>query len=92
MSLPMRMTRRAIYPQSGDAFNTRKINLSAVEPLQAWVVYERLGTALLELGAYRLISVAAGCHEYISGQKDKQEAQLRHPGSFLQDTLLQSAS
>ena len=55
-----------------------RTNLGAVEPLQAWVVDERLGTALLELGPHRLIHVATCCHEYRSGQKDEQQTQLSH--------------
>lgn len=37
--------------------------LGAVEPLQAWVVDERLGTALLELGPHRVVHFVAGRHE-----------------------------
>ena len=37
--------------------------LGAVEPLQAWVVHERLGTALLELGPHRVVHFMAAHHE-----------------------------
>ena len=53
-------------------------HLSAVKPLQSWVVNERLDTAMLELGAHGLIHVAACGHEYRSCQNEKQKAQLCH--------------